>query len=521
MSDTRTLKNAFNSTAEWRSDKLAFVQAGDPAQRLTYSEANTTARRLANALRSLGIAKGDRVAILSGPTVNHALTFYACQKIGAIPTTLHARETPTKLQSMVNHVGATALLFQPKFGDLVSELRPNLTDTEHYLACDGETHESNDVTNVLSMLDDASPEEPETEVEPSDTALINFTSGSTGRPKAIVHSHENCIEAAHDGGQIIYGTRPSDVFLNIFTPSFIAWSLYTLPTVNVGGSMVFFDEWEPADIPAVMEEERITVMWTIPTIWKQVLTADFDAYDVTSVRQIGFAGEPMSSGLYRELSDEFGADIVTCYGSTETLTSGTVLLPEEANAESVDSIGKPVPNVNVRIVDPTERDPEARVEDGEVGELLIRGPSIATGVWDEPERAEELFHEDEWWLSGDLGYVGEDGNIRLEGRVDNMIISGGINIHAENVERILEQHDAISQCVITPMPHEEWGQTLEAHVIATGDVTETDLEEWCREHSELSNYQRPRSYVFVDDFPRTPTGKVDRVALEESSETGL
>lgn len=521
MSETKTLKTAFNSTARWRPDNVAFVQALDPDNRLTYAEANDKARRLATGLDSLGIEKGDRVAILSGTSVEHAVTFYACMKLGAIPATLHTMETADRLQWMIDHIGAAALLFQPQFSDLVSELRPGVEDPEHFIGYGDESAVPDDAVAVRSLLRDAPAEEPSTDVTPSDPALINFTSGSTGRPKAIVHSHENCIEAAHLGGQLMYGSLPGDVYLNAFTPSFIAWANATLPLVNLGGTMVFLDEWAPSEIPALVEREGISILWFIPTHWKQILEADIDAYDLQSVRRVGYGGEPMSPALYRRLSDAFGTEIATVYGSTETLTSGTVLLPEETNPETVDSVGKPMPNVELRIVEPGTGDPTAEVERGETGEVLVRAPTVATGVWDEPDREESLLHEEGWWISGDLGYVGDDGNLRLEGRVDNMIISGGINIHAESVEQILEEHDAIQSCAIVPTAHEKWGQTLQAYVRTDRDVAADDIDDWCRANPELGNYRRPRSYVFVEEFPTTATGKIDRAALEarDDSET--
>jgi len=198
------------------------------------------------------------------------------------------------------------------------------------------------------------------------------------------------------------------------------------------------------------------------------------------------------------------------------MTAGVGMTPNMVSEDVLDSVGRPTPNTDVRLIDPGSGDPEAEVESGEVGEAIIRAPSIAQEIWNDPERTRENFHPDGWWFSGDLARLGDDGNVRIEGRVDNMIISGGINIYAEGVEELIEEHPAIAESAVVSIPHEEWGEAVMAYFVPADDgVSIDELDEWCKENDKIGNYQRPRQWQTVKELPRTNTGKLDRASLRE------
>lgn len=514
MTDVRTVNAALEQLAEWRPNHTAFIQA-ETGRRETFIEVNEIAQSLANALSDNGVGKGDVVTLLSRTTVEHALSYFAVQKVGAIPATLHNREAPNKIVFLVDQVGAKGLFFQPQFADTAEAISDHIgLDLIVEYDRDGTAEISGFGTPLSTLLDEGSSRSVGVDVNPSDPAFINFSSGTTGEPKGIVHTHEEAIECAH-AGQFIFSPHSDDTILNSFTPSFIGWQNMTLPIVNAGGKSVMVEEWNPQLVLQMVEDEAVTIFLLVPTQWKMLLDADINQYDLSSVRLGGYAGETMGEDLFRRLREDVTENFFTVYGTTETMDCGIALLPHEVTEETLASVGKPVPNTEVRIVEPDSHDPLAPVEQGEAGELILRGPSIAEEVWDDPVTTDEIFHEEGWWFSGDLARVGDDGNVYIEGRTDNMIISGGLNIYAEGVEGTIEAHPSVVECAVIGVPHDQWNEAVKAFVVTRDDVTVGDLDEWCKNNDNLGNYQRPREWEFVDELPRTNTGKLNRSVLRE------
>jgi len=511
MAATRTVTRLFNQVAEWYPEETAFVQALED-RRLTYAEANERARRIANGLTERGVGQGDRIAMLADPSVEHATLFFAAPKIGAVTTTLHVRESVSDLRSMVRDVDPTAIVFDREYGDVAAAIAEAQTDVDLFLDY-GDGPDQPFSTSLSGLADESPAAEPAVDVAPSDVAFINYTSGSTGRPKGIVHTHEETVEACH-AGQYMFGATDADTMVNASTPSFIAWKILTLPFVNVGGTVVFVGDWDPERIPAIVRDHAATVMNLVPTQWKMVMRTDYDPADFASLRLAGYGGEAMGTGLFEEIRSNVAENVTAQFGTTETMHSGLALLPHRVSEATLESIGRPVPSVDVRIIEPDTHDPSATVDQGDVGELIIRGPSVAERVWRDPDRTADLFHEDGWWFSGDLAVREDDGNVYLRGRTDNMIITGGINVYAEAVEGIIERHPGVAECAVIGVPDETWGEAVTAFAMLTDDaLTPEDLAAWCRANEDLGDYQRPRSWTVVDSLPRTNTGKLDRASL--------
>jgi len=279
--------------------------------------------------------------------------------------------------------------------------------------------------------------------------------------------------------------------------------------VNTGSKLVFQQNWNPDLVPKIIEEEQLTIAVLIPTHWKGVLQADIEDYDLSSLRQGIYGAEPLGASLFQELQEKVTENFLAIYGSTELLMSGTVLHAHQVREETLDTIGQPLPNVHARIIEIDSKDPSAEVPKEEVGELIVNGPSVASKLWNNPEKEQEIFHEDGWVFTGDLARITDNGFISLEGRSDNMIISGGM------VEHALEAHPDVEEAAVVGTPHERWGEAVKAYVVAGGDLTPAALEEWCRGSDDLADYQRPREYAFVDDLPRNNPGKLDRAELRQ------
>lgn len=513
MSSTHTFKAAFNHTVRWYGDNTAFVQ-GTSDVRYTYQEANIRAREVANALQDRGVGKGDRVALLTGPTVDNAITYFGLQKLGAIPANVHVREGPNIIQSMIEDVRPAVMMFDPAFSDLVQGLRDDLA-VEEYVVFDryGDVPEFS--TALSDLLADATTAEPDAVVEPDDIAFINFSSGTTGQPKGVPHTHRDAVESAHLCEHEFRATD-QDSMLNLYPPSFIAWPNLTYTMVNVGASVVFVNGWSPEDVARAIEEESISIVGLIPTQWKAMLDV-IEEYDMSSVRQAMYGGETLPADLFVELQEKVTENYCTVYGSTELMMSGATLHPHQASVDTLESIGKALPNVDMRVIDPQTRDPEDELDSEEVGELIVRGPSVADEVWENPEKTEEIFHEDGWWFSGDLARIGEDGFVYIEGRTDNMIISGGANVYAERIEATVEGHPDVTESAVIGVPHEKWGEAVKAFIVTSAEtVTADELDDWCRDNDNLGDFQRPKEWAIVDQLPRTNTGKLNRAELREA-----
>ena len=511
--DVRTIPFTLNRAARWYPDREAFVQGfGGSERRYTYVEANVEARRIAQGLATLGVEQGDRVALLNDSNVEHALAHYACTKLGAVPAGLHTREAPNPLAAMVDQIGANILLFHPAYAPKVGRVRQELDDDLELVAFDhlGETPEFAHRLSEVSAGAEAT--KPDAEVTEDDMAFINFSSGSTGLPKPLVTHHGQITEMMHiEAG----GTTEDARIINAFGTGFMGWENVTLTNVAVGATTVFHSG-NIERVAELIEWEELTRVSLITTPWRILLrSGELDEYDTSSVQSAGVSGEPITPELYRELTETLTETVGTGYGLTETMGSGTTLPSRLIDEETIHSVGKPGLSCDVRVIEPDSRDPDATVSAGDVGEVIINGPSVCSEVYGDSERSDELFHEEGWVFTGDRGYL-EDGFLYLEGRADNMIISGGINVYAERVERMLETHPGVAEVAIVGTPHERWGEAVKAYVIpANAETTAADLDEWCRESDDLANYQRPREYEFVEQLPRNNPGKLDRAALRK------
>jgi fatty-acyl-CoA synthase len=292
----------------------------------------------------------------------------------------------------------------------------------------------------------------------------------------------------------------------------MGWENVTLTNVATASTTVFHDG-DVERIAELIERESLTRVSLITTPWRILLqSGELDRYDTSTVGSAGVSGEPITPSLYRRLREAVTESVGTGYGLTETMGSGTSLPARLIDEDTIDSVGKPGLSCDVRVIEPGSCDPGAELPDGEVGEVIIAGPSVCEEVYGDPETTAELFHEDGWVFTGDRGYL-EDGFLYLQGRADNMIISGGINVYAERVEHALEAHSDVEEAAVVGTPHERWGEAVKAYVVTGGDLTPAALEEWCRGSDDLADYQRPREYAFVDDLPRNNPGKLDRAAL--------
>ncbi|WP_435362857.1 class I adenylate-forming enzyme family protein [Haloarchaeobius sp. DYHT-AS-18] len=515
MTTALTIVDSLEQGATWYPDREALIQGEQGDRRsVTYREVDEVTRQFAIGLGSLGVEKGDRIAMLNRSTVEHTIAFLGALRAGAIPATLHFRESDAAIRAMVEKITPRALVFQPQLEATATHIRERCETVETYIALDqlGEPPAYATTFTAVTASNDSSATLPS--IDRDDSAFINFSSGTTGTPKPVVHTHGNVVESGHLG-MFKKGIRPTTRTLKTNTPSFIAWANATFPVLTAGASIVYLERSEPAEILTAISAEAVTSVVLVPTVWKRILAEDLDSYDLSSVELAGYAGEPLEPALFASIRDAITPNVCTMYGTTETMSSSMVLFPADVTNGTLDSIGYPVPNTEVRLVEPGTRDPANEVEPGETGEILIRGPSVAEEIWNDPVSTRETFHEDGWVFTGDLAHVGDETLLYLNGRQDNMIVSGGINVYPETVREAIASHPRIEDVALIGVSHREWGQTLKAIVVPSDEtLTEGELETICRTLPALSEYQRPRQFEFVTELPRTGTNKIDYAALK-------
>jgi len=344
-----------------------------------------------------------------------------------------------------------------------------------------------------------------------DPAVLLYTSGSTGRPKGVPVSHKNLflssvsyiVDTELDSNDVTVTSSP------IFHVG--GFNIFTLPLLHTGDTVILQQEFDPEETWQIMADYGVTKMFAIPTMLNLMIGLDsWQDHDLSSLELVVGGGEPVPSEL-KKAFQEIGVPCVAAYGLTETTDGSLVLRPEHAMDKSPKCNGKTFTHVDAKVVDEngTERPP------GEAGELLHRGPTVADGYFGLPEKTAQTW-TDGWFRTGDLAEVDEEGFYHIYGRMDNMIISGGENIYPSEVEEALYSHPQIDEVVVLGVPDDEWGKIVKA-VVATSSGDEVPTNE-IREFLEnrLARFKHPKEYTFVEELPKSGTGKIERQAVYES-----
>lgn len=492
----------------------------DSTWRLRYAELLDQVQRMARLLHGLGVRKGDRVALLMPPSVAHVVALFGAIELGAIPVGLHVRESEATLAALLQRLSPRVLVYDGAFAARAQHLQrlvPWVTGAVR--AVSGITPEearsgAGDPVIPADLADHPLDFEP-MPIAPDDTAVIALSSGTTGIPKGVMHTHRTLLASARCGSGYV-AAHPAAVHINSFTTAFIGWYNCTLPFLWGASKVFFLSRWDPGEYLATIERERATACFLVPTMWRMLLRElASNPADLSSLELVGYAGEPMDTNTMAQIRERICPRIVNTYGTTETGSWGgcTVMLPEDYDQlDRIDSVGRPGREVEIRVVRPGGPVDEPLPADAE-GEIVISGPSVANQIWEQPELARRIF-DGRWWRSGDMGRIDADGYLYLKGRVDDMIISGGINVFPAEVEEAVLSHPAVSECAVIGLPSEEWGQQITAFVIRSAEVSGPELAAHV-ENSPLAGYKRPREYRFVDELPRGNTGKVSRRLLKE------
>jgi acyl-CoA synthetase (AMP-forming)/AMP-acid ligase II len=491
------------------------------ARRWTYAQINERVNCLANALDKLGIKKGDRIGMLHVNCNQYIETYFAAAKLGAIFVPLNFRAKADELTYMIANAEAKSLFIGSRYLDVVNTMLPQLPTIKHSISIDSR---QSDKIYYEDLLRSASSEEVVSEIGDEDITILMYTAGTTGVPKGVPLKHNAFVTYALDN---VEPASPDIEERNLLTvPLYhVAGIQAMLAAIYGGRTLVLMRQFEVKEWLETIQREKATRAMLVPTMLKRVIDdPDFNQYSLSSLQVVTYGAAPMPFEVINKAIQVMPwVRFINAFGQTETASTITTLGPEDHIIKGTEeerekklkrltsSIGKPLPDVEVKIVD---EEGKALPPFG-VGEILARGPRIMTGYWRDEKKTAQVITSDGWLRTGDMGWIDEEGYIYLAGRGDDMIIRGGENISPEEVENVLHSHPKIEEASVIGVPDLEWGQEPRAIVVLKkGEkATSEEIIEYCR--SRLSGFKRPRSVIFLDALPRNPMGKVLRKKLRE------
>lgn len=487
--------------ARQHPDRPAVTFAG---RTTTFRELDARVNALAAGWEDLGVDTGDRVVVWMHNRPEFLETMLACWKRGIVVVPVNARLTPADVAFHAEDCEAKALVHGPDFAGVAGEV-----PVKHRVGVgDGaeipyeEVLQPGSADQVVDVDDDA-------------PAWLFYTSGTTGRPKGATLTHGNLTFVVVGWCADFHQLQPEDVVLHCAPLSHGA-GFHALACVARGTHAVVHEHFDTEAVLEAIEAHRITTTWLVPTQIRMLLDDErLGASDLSSLTHIVYGGSPMHLEDIKEAVRRIGPVFCQLYGQGEAPMTITYLRREEhdparPDEEVLTSAGVVRTGMEVRIVDPEDDTTRAP---GETGEIVVRGPAVMAGYWDRPEATAETLR-DGWLHTGDLGRLDERGNLYVLDRLKDLIISGGTNVYAREVEDVLLQYESVHEAAVFGVPDRRWGEAVTAAVVPDGDVTPEGLEEFCR--SRMADFKRPKTIHVLDALPKNTYGKVLKRDLRET-----
>ncbi len=496
------LGTSFRASIERDPDALAIV---DGATRMTYGQWYKRISALVAGFDEIGLKPGDHIVTVLQNTWQAATLHWACQFAGVIITPINWRAKADELDFCVENAEAKAVVYQEVSADSVAGSREAQAIKRIDVGVASQVGEI-----AFDALCNRSAPDAQPRAEAHAWSVMLYTSGTTAKPKGVPRrqSAERAAAIAHVAqNQYAHGERTLGVmplYHTMGVRSLLAMSL-------IGGVFVCLPRFDAIGALSAIAAEKVTNLYLVPTLYHDLIHADaFKTTDVSSVRKLGFAGAPMTDGLLKELQSVFMPDLfVNHYGSSEIYT---FTIDQDA-PKKPGSAGRAGINQMIRVVKLNAQTPDELAAPGEEGEIIALALSDEAfeGYWQRPDSDAKALRQG-WYFTGDTGYFDKDGDLFVTGRVDDMIITGGENVSPVEIESCLSLHPAVSEIAVVGLPDERWGKIVAAFVKRRSFVTPEQLEEYCRA-SGLANFKRPRRFVFVEEIPKSPVGKLLRRRL--------
>ncbi|MFV6031532.1 AMP-binding protein [Streptomyces sp. NPDC056264] len=503
--------NLDRAVAAW-PDREALVDV-PTGRRWTYAQFGADVDRLAGSLLGSGVRKGDRVGIWAVNCAEWVLVQYATARIGAVMVTINPAYRPHELAYVLNQAGITLLFASlahktSDYRSMVDQVRsecPELREAVYF----GDPGWDAFLARTPGEL----RPEPLSCDEPVN---IQYTSGTTGFPKGATLSHHNILNNGYFVGEMIAYSEQDRICLPVPFYHCFGMVMGNLAATSHGACMVIpAPSFDPAATLRAVQEERCTSLYGVPTMFIAELNLpDFAGYDLSSLRTGIMAGSPCPVEVMKRVVAEMNmAEVSICYGMTETSPVSTQTRRDDDLERRTGTVGRVMPHVEVKVVDPATG---LTVGRGTAGELCTRGYSVMLGYWDEPEKTADVIDSGRWMHTGDLAVIREDGYVQIVGRIKDMIIRGGENVYPREIEEFLYGYPKIADVQVVGVPDERYGEEILACVIPRDPADPPTLEDvtaFCRDR--LAHYKIPRRVEILTEFPMTVSGKVRKVELRQ------
>ncbi len=463
---------------------------------LNFGELDMRASQVANVLAAQGLKPGDRVALIARNSLAHFELFYGCAKAGAIFLPINWRLSAREIAGILADGAPSFLIVEEDLLTLLAETvnPPPTIDLADYSAW----------RDAGATGDNGRPPSPD------DPLLILYTSGTTGQPKGAVLSHDNLSYLARMA-QELWGFTASSVNL-VASPLFHIGGIgYAMTGLSQGGQTVLMQQVVPVEIVAAIHDYHVTHGFFVPTVIQMLLEVPGVAeMKLTSLERIFYGAAPIGEAVLKRAIAAFGCGFSHVYGMTETAGTVITLAPEDHDpdgplASRLRSCGLPMPWNELALVDPASGDPVAT---GEVGEIRIRSRVNMLGYWNKPEETAKTITHDGWLCTGDAAYQDADGYVYIHDRFKDLIVSGGENIYPTEIENVLYDHPGVEAVAVIGVPHERWGETPRAFVVAREGAKPTEAALITFTRGRLAHYKCPTSVAFVAALPQNASGKI-------------
>jgi fatty-acyl-CoA synthase len=514
--------------------------------RWTYKEFVEKVDEAARAFLAIGVERGDRVGIWSPNRYEWTVTQFATAKVGAILVNINPAYGVHELEYALNLSGMRFLVTADSFKTsdyrkMVYELAPELQASqpgklksrklpklEGVINLDQRHHDGmwswSDFVGLASKVTQEQLDERQSVLQFDDPINIQFTSGTTGNPKGATLTHHNILNNGHFVGESQRLTEKDRLVIPVPLYHCFGMVMGNLGCITHGTTMIYPSEgFEPKAVLQAVHQEKATALYGVPTMFIAELgDPDFETYDLSHLRTGIMAGSICPAEIMKKVNSKMNMkEVQIAYGMTETSPVSTQTSSLDPFEKQVTTVGRTQPHLETKIVDPANGNILPR---GETGELCTRGYSVMLRYWNNEEKTAEAIDEAGWMHTGDLATMDEDGYIQIVGRIKDMVIRGGENIYPKEIEEFLYTHPAIEEVQVTGIPDDKYGEELIAWIKLAPDadpVTSDDLREFCK--GKIAHFKIPRNYKFVDEFPMTVTGKIQKFKMREISieEMGL
>jgi fatty-acyl-CoA synthase len=540
---TETIGKAFDRTVGLHGDRAALVVSHQQIA-WTYAELASQVEIFASGLLKLGLVRGDRIGIWAPNRAEWTVTQYAAAKLGLVLVNLNPAYRTSEIEFALNKAGCRALVLADRFkaSDYIQMMRtlaPELDSSvpgklraarlpklEIVIQLGAESPRGffrfDEIGALGKGVDRQLLVDAAARLNSDDPINIQFTSGTTGNPKGATLSHRNLLNSAYFTGRIC-GISSADVIC-VPLPLYHVFGMASgnLLAMLFGAKVVHPSEgFEPDAALKAVERERCTSLYGVPTMFiAELASPDFERRDLSSLRTGIIAGASVPMELMRRvITDMHMEQVVIGYGMTETSSTIMITSPNDPVERRVSTVGRVVPHVEVKVVN----EHSEIVPRGQVGEICVRGYSVMLGYWEDPLKTAEAIDADGWMHTGDLGTIDQDGYGKIVGRRKELIIRGGENISPAEVEEFLHRHPQVEMVQVVGVPDDKYGEELCACIKpkSGSQLSEVELREFCR--GEIAHFKIPRYVRFVDGFPMTASGKVQKFLLAKQSalELGL